>query len=346
MTTESISLHDAPAIPGLSFRPVRGEEDAAALYAVHAGRMAHDEVDPLSTSEDFPSHVHLCASLSKAVAGRQQDQWLVAQINERVVGYSQIECWPEADGTWVYLALGWVLPEWRGKGIGTAMLHWTEDRVRRLAAAQHPGEKAEFAANASSTEKEATALLLHEGYRVGYTMLEMALDASAPVLVYALPAGIDVRPVLPEHYPLIAASVREAYQYEFDAGKFNEDVDSAAYIAELSNPKHDPTLWQIAWDGDQIAGQVLSLVENGKAEVFEVSVRPAWRRRGLARGLLSRALRSLRARGSDVIRIRTAADFRTRARDLYHSVGFRVLKEFPRYRKSFNSLCGSPNLSR
>jgi ribosomal protein S18 acetylase RimI-like enzyme len=45
---------------------------------------------------------------------------------------------------------------------------------------------------------------------------------------------------------------------------------------------------------------------------------------------------SLRARGTDVIRLHTNADFRTRAKDMYHSVGFRVLKEFPRYRKPFN----------
>jgi len=329
----TVHLPDAPAIAGLSFRAIRGEEDAAALHAVHVGRMAHDAVDPSSTFEDFPSREHLQASLSKAVAGDQQDQWLVAQIDEHVVGYSQVECWPEGDGTWVYLTLGWVVPEWRGQELGTAMLHWTEDRIRRLAAAQHPHEKVEFAANASSTEKEATALLLHEGYRAEYTVLEMGLDVSAPVPVPMLPAGIEVRPALPDHYLLIAASIREAYQYEYDGGRFDEGLDPAAYVTELSEPKHDPTLWQVGWDDDQVVGQVLSLIENGRAEVFEVSVRPAWRRRGLARGLLSRALHGLRARGIDVIRVHTVADFRTRAKDLYRSVGFRVLKEFPRYRK-------------
>jgi len=53
--------------------------------------------------------------------------------------------------------------------------------------------------------------------------------------------------------------------------------------------------------------------------------------------LLLRALHSLRARGIGVVRLHTRADFRTHARDLYHSVGFRVLKEFPRYRKPLGS---------
>jgi mycothiol synthase len=160
------------------------------------------------------------------------------------------------------------------------------------------------------------------------------LDRSTPVPAHSLPAGIEVRPVLPEHYPLISASIGEAYQNEYAESRFQETFDAAAYAAKLRAPKHDPTLWQVAWAGQQIAGQVLARVENGRAEVFEVSVRPAWRRQKLARALLSRALQGLRARGLEVVRLHTVAEFRTRASDLYRSVGFRVLKEFPRYRKS------------
>jgi tRNA(Arg) A34 adenosine deaminase TadA len=68
--------------------------------------------------------------------------------------------------------------------------------------------------------------------------------------------------------------------------------------------------------------------------MYDISVRPAWRRKGLARALLTRALWNLRQRGEQVIRLNTVAEFRTRAQDLYRSVGFRLLKEFPRYRKS------------
>ncbi|MBN1934064.1 MAG: GNAT family N-acetyltransferase [Anaerolineae bacterium] len=334
MSADSIILPDMPVIEGLRFRFICGEQDADTLYAVHAGRIAHDAVDPLSTFEDLPSRDDLCTSLSQAVAAGQQNQWLVAQVQDRVVGYSQIEHWSEDDGTWVYLILGWVLPEWRRQGIGTTMLHWCENTARHLAATQHPNEKFEFAANASSTEQDTTALLLHEGYYAGYTVLEMGWDTLAPLPVPILPAGIEVHPVLPEHYSLIAASVGAAYQNEYAENRFQETFDSMDYAARLSAPKHDPTLWQVAWDGDQVVGQVLSLIENGQAEVFEVSVRPAWRRHKLARALLSRAMRCLHERGVEVVRLYTVAEFRTRASDLYRSVGFRVLKEFPRYRKS------------
>lgn len=334
MSGDVIVLPEMPAIAGLHLRPIRGEEDAEALCAVHAGRSAHDAVDPISTFEDSPGRDELRTALLEAISAGQQDRWLVAQAGDRVVGYSQIDCWPEEDGMWVYLILGWVLPEWRGQGIGTAMLHRCEDAVRHLAAAHHPNEKFEFAANASSTEKDATALLLHEGYRAGYTVLEMGWDPAVPLPELSLPPGIQVRPALPEHYPLIAASVGEAYQHEYAGSRFQETFDPADYAARLASARHDPALWQVAWDGDRVVGQVLSAMEDGRAEVFEVSVHPAWRRQGLARALLASALRSLRGRGVEVIRLRTVAEFRTRASDLYRSVGFRVLKEFPRYRKS------------
>ncbi|MFA5874969.1 MAG: GNAT family N-acetyltransferase, partial [Anaerolineales bacterium] len=171
MSTNPIILPDRPAIEGLCFHSICGEKDADALYAVHAGRIAHDGVDHFSRFEDLPSRDGLRAAVAQAVAAQQQNQWLVAQINEQVVGYSQLESWYEEDGRWVYLILGWVLPERRGRGIGTAMLHWGEETARQLAAAQHPNETFEFAANASSTEQDTTALLLHEGYYVGFTSL-------------------------------------------------------------------------------------------------------------------------------------------------------------------------------
>ncbi len=328
-----MTIQNILGIPGLTFRPVRGPEDAEALLAVHTGRVVCDGVNPNGELEDFPSLDDLREELSSA--NGRQDQWQVAQVNAQVIGYSVLESWPEDDGTWVYLIQGWVLPEWRGKGIGTALLRWGEERSRRDTAEAHPGARFEFAANASATEKDATALLVNAGYTVGFTVLALEMQTSAPVPEHPLPAGLVVRAVEPEHYPLIAASVRAAYQAEFEGGRFNEDTgDIAEQAAQWQNPRHDPTLWQVAWDGDQIAGQVLSIIRGDVAEVFEVSVRPAWRRRGLARALLSRALRELQSRGISAIRLQTVDEFRTRAKDLYSSVGFQLVKAFPRYRKT------------
>jgi mycothiol synthase len=302
------------------------------LHAVQTGCSAHDEIDPLSVVERLPSLVQMHVALSKTVAEGRQDWWAVANMDGVVAGYGRVVTWREADGTQVYLCLGWVLPAWRGRGIGTQLLQWAEERSRCLFAEQ-PHERGELAANASSAESEAAALLLDAGYRPAYTVVEMELDQSQLPAPSSMPVGFVVVPVTPEHLTLIATSVREAYHDEYPGGRFNDEIEVEAYAASLNGPQHDPSLWQVAWAGDQVAGQVLAVVNHERAEVFEVSVRPAWRRHGLARALLLRALDELRRRNVSVIRLSTVAEFPTRAVHLYHSAGFRVIKTFPRYRK-------------
>ncbi len=329
MTTERAvaSLKAAPAIPGLSFRfPVEG--DGALLFRIHEQCAEYDRIDSLSSFEYTPTLQELEQQVQSIRAQGEAGNWLVAHVAEEAIGYSRINWWREADGMWLYLTLGWVVPSWRGKGIGTAMLRWSEDRIRELAA-EHPNSGVwEFGSNASSTETEATSLLLDAGYRPVYTVLELELTDFARVPSPQLPVGLELRPLQPESYRAVWDSIQESYE----KGRYGEESTEEHFRAYF-NPEHDPGLWQVAWDGDQVAGQVLCKIERGRGEVYEVSVRPQWRRRGLARGLLSYALQALRLRGIGVVRLHTVSEFPTQAKRLYGGVGFQVRKEFPRYRK-------------
>jgi ribosomal protein S18 acetylase RimI-like enzyme len=336
MSTIQISAPDVPGIEGLSFRPLRGEEDTEALYAIHTGRVAHDQVDLSLHREDMPSLESLRRYISQTVVNSEQDYWLVAQVNGQVVGYTQIETWHEEDSVWVYFIGGWVLPEWRDKGIGTAMLRWGETLARQSAATQHPNERFEFASNASSTEANATGLLQNEGYYVVFTTLELRFDLSTTLpATPSLLDGLEVRPLLPEHCPQLIDSIIECYHNAFPGNRFRTTFDRVAYFTEkINKASHDPNLCFIAWDGNEIAGQVILVKENDEVYVDQVSVRPAWRRKGLARALLIRALRDVLERGEKKIWLDTYAEYQTRAMDLYQSLGFRIIKAFPRYRKT------------
>lgn len=317
------------------FRNPYGEQDAAALAAIHAGRAAQDQVDPFSILEGSLDQEAIRVALAQAAASHQLDRWRLAEVEGQVVGYGNLGSWHEEDGRWVYVIRGWVLPNWRGQGIGTALLEWGEDQVRRIAPAEHPGEPFEFAASATDTQPDAAALLVQAGYSLVYNELEMELNATEPLKEILLPSGVDIRPALVEHIYPIAESIAEAYRGEFQENRFRNTHSEIAGQAEwYSNPIHDRSLWQVAWHDDKVVGQVLPLIEHHLVVIDEVSVRPAWRRKGLARALLTRAINRLLVKGPMAVRLFTTVEFRTQASNLYTSLGFRVVKTFRRYRKS------------
>ena len=333
----TVSLRDAPRVAGLRFRPYRGPQDCEALAAVHAGSAARDRVDPLSAREHVYSADELRTMLAGVAPG--SPDVLVADVDGTVVGYNHaLWRWTEVTGARVYLHLGYLLPAWRGRGIGGALLRWSQARIRAIAAEEPPAAGPRFlATNVSSTQPEADALVRGDGYAAVRRLSDMALDlAGAPTAGDAarpLPAGVDVRGVTPEQYPAIYAAWTEAFAEVWTSTPAGEE-DYREFLEEkVEAPGFDPALCRVAWAGDTAVGMVWIYRDRGVATVLEVAVRPAWRRRGIARALLADALRAIRAYGIMQVRLFTDADNGQGARSLYESRGFRELKQHSFYRR-------------
>lgn len=318
-----------PAIPCLKFRTPRIPEDLPGLVTVHEGSAQTDGVDLLSSMESVPTFDELVARFASSSVFDPVADALVVEMAEQVIGYSRVTWWTERDGVWLYLTTGRLLPAWRGRGIGTAMLRWAEDRAAALAATHPTNGKAMLGANASSTEVDATALLRDAGYHETFSMVEMRFDAFDTLPSIELPAGIEFHPVTPDQYRAIWESVQTTYENSpQDVVATEED-----YQEWLASPAFDPPLWRVAWDGDQIAGQTLCEIAKGRGEVAEVSVGAPWRRRGLGYALVIAGLRALAERGVTEARLHARADNVYGAPRLYECVGFRPLKRFVRYRR-------------
>ena len=320
---------EAPAIPGLVFRHVRIPDDLPRLVAVHEGSAMADGVDPLSSMEGAPTLDEMRARFAPSSTFDPAADALIVEMAGQVIGYSGVTWWTERDGVWLYLTIGHLLPAWRGQGIGTAMLRWAGSRAAALAATHPTNGKAMLGANASSTEVDATALLRDAGYHETFSMVEMRFDAFDTLPPVELPAGLEFRPVAPDQYRAIWDSVQAAYA---DSPQ-NVVATEEDYQEWLASPAFDPTLWRIAWDGEQIAGQTLCEIAHGRGEVAEVSVGAPWRRRGLGQALVVAGLRALAERNVTEARLHTRADNIYGAPRLYERVGFRPLKLFVRYRK-------------
>lgn len=121
-----------------------------------------------------------------------------------VVGYSMIRWWQERDDTWLYLHRGYLLPEHRDQGIGSAMLRWAEERIRRLVETHGTARTAVIGANAMISEQDATPLLLAAGYRRVFSLIELELGdlPQLPERGSELPAGIRTGPIRSSHYAM------------------------------------------------------------------------------------------------------------------------------------------------
>jgi ribosomal protein S18 acetylase RimI-like enzyme len=326
---DAIILPETPAIPGLEFRHARIPDDFPVLVAVHEGSARADGVDPLSSMESIPTLEDMRPRLAPSSTFDPTADALIVEMNGQVIGYSRVTWWTERDGVWLYLTTGRLLPAWRGRGIGAAMLRWAENRAAALAATHPTNGKAMLGANASSTEVDATALLRDAGYHETFSMVEMRFDAFNALPPVELPAGLAFHPVTPDQYRAIWESIQAAYA---DSPQ-NVVATEEDYQEWLTSPAFDPTLWRIAWDGERIAGQALCEIAKGRGEMAEVSVGALWRRHGLGYALVIAGLRALAEGGVNEARLHARADNIYGAPHLYERVGFRPLKRFARYRK-------------
>ncbi len=330
-----VGMAAALAVPGLAFRAYRDLVDYPAMLAVRLGSLAHDQIDPRSPRERPPTLDELARAFAHVAPG--SPDLLVVEIDGRVVGYSRVIWWPEQDGQAVFLHLGYLLPAWREQGIGTAMFGWAEARCRVMAGEQLMGAAGGmrpcYATNASTTERAATRLIEQAGYTVVRRLADMWLERSEPLSDVPLPAGLEVRAAQPDHYRPIYDAMADAWTGMWGADPPGE-ADYREFLQENVDVRSfDPALWQIAWDGPRVAGLVLAELHDGVGVVAQVATRRAYRRRGIARALLVRALRALEARSPEQIRIYTDAEDGQGARRLYESAGFRALKEHRLYRK-------------
>jgi ribosomal protein S18 acetylase RimI-like enzyme len=205
-------------------------------------------------------------------------------------------------------------------------------------AAVYPSERPQVFGSWNPDSRVGKRILLeHEGYQPARFFFDMVRPDLEGIELPPLPDGIEVRPVAPAaHRQLWDADV-EAFQDHW--GGF--DGSEVVYQSWLKDPKFDPGLFVVAWDGDEIAGGVINNINATENAAFNrqrgwlqsVFVRRPWRRRGLARALVGQSLAVLRERGMTSAGLGVDADNPNAATRLYEDAGFQVDVRSTAYRK-------------
>ena len=153
-----------------------------------------------------------------------------------------------------------------------------------------------------------------------------------------MPEGVETRRVTRDQYRVTWDAMAEAFRDHWGEAEWVEE-DWERWLADPDN--EDPRFWRVGWEGDQVAGVIVTTVpleENeryGRARVYvaSVSVRRPWRRRGLARSLLASSLVAAREAGYTSASLDVDTNSPTGATDLYRSLGFEPEKTFIAWRK-------------
>ncbi len=329
---ETISLPHTSSIQGLTFRRFQGEADYPTMADLIAVCKVKDGVERSTDVDDVArTYRHLINCDPKT-------DMLFAEVDGRVIAYGRIWWETLLDGILLYHPFGFLHPDWRGKGIGSAMFEAAEQRAHEIAEA-HPKSTAKFLqVEPQDTEKDLISLLERRGYKPARYETHMVRDLGEPFPEAPMPAGLEVRPVKPEDiHPIFDAS-NEAFRDHWGTRDLSEDE----FKMHQESPEFQPNLWKAAWDGDQMASVIHNFIDHKENREYQrqrgytegICTRRPWRKLGLARSLLVQSMQMFKEMGLTETALSVDSENISGALRLYKGVGYRQVMQQIYYRKA------------
>ena len=328
-----LDLPGMPAIPGLVARRFRDPGDFERLAAVIVAANQHDDIPWMPTADTLRLELDgLVSTIDK------HTDLVMVEIDGEPVAEAQVWRIPR-DGELVFEVGGHVIPAYRRRGIGRALLGENIRRARERVAADTTGMAAVLGGFADENEVAGRALLEGAGFELVRHFFLMRRPDLGTVPEPSLPANLEVRPVTPDQYRAVFDGEAEAFRDHWGHREPTEED----YRLTFEHPELDTSLWAVAWDGDEVAGVVQTWIwpeENARLGVSRgwlerISVRRPWRRRGLGGALTAAAMVRLRERGITEAMLGVDAENPTGALGLYERLGFVVDKRERAYRRAF-----------
>jgi len=266
----------------------------------------------------------------------ETDTLVVIAPDGNLAGYAAL--WDSEPHVRIYMA-GDVHPEYEGQGVGTALCQWAEERGRQAILKAPAGTRVVLVQHRLSTHETAQALLREQGYRPVRHIFRMVIEMDGAPPEPVVPDCITIRTFARDQdlRPLVLAD-RDAFQ---DHGGYVEhpfEEDYQEWVHWIDNdPDHDPSLWFLAMDGEEIAGMSLccpkTVEDTGMGWVDSLGVRRPWRRRGLALALLHHSFGEFYRRGKRKVGLEVDAQSLTGATRLYEKAGMHVDRQYVNYER-------------
>jgi ribosomal protein S18 acetylase RimI-like enzyme len=218
-----------------------------------------------------------------------------------------------------------VSPAHRGNGVGTTLAAWVERRassVRRCRPSCGSRRPRPTRAPTRSCRDGDSRTSAPSG------TWNASSSRTLPPCPVALPEGIVFRPY---RHPDDGVALYDAIEEAFADHWGQETSPFDLHMEEMQ--RHDPSLVDLANEGDEVVGACVARIVEGEGWIDVVAVRRPWRGRGIARALLTRSFAELARRGHGRVLLNVDSENATGATRLYESAGMRVRRTFHVFEK-------------
>jgi mycothiol synthase len=312
------SIPVSPLPADLTVRPMH-PDDVVAIVALETAAEPVDDIGELASPED------LTAWFVNDLVDLERDTRVVCAGDALVAWASAIAPPTFRDAYGVHLE-GRVALDWRGRGIGRALLDWQLARGTELHAERHPEAPARLTATVYTTMPSLESLLRRAGLEPARWFFHM----DRPLTDLPPRRRIEGVDLVPFSWDRDDA-VRRAHNAAFTEHYGSSERDVASWeVMFTGQPSFRPDLSVLAVADGAVLGYALSYVSEataaatGSRESYfgQIGVVPAARGRGLSKAIIIEALHAAAAADCQTAGLEVDSENVTGALGLYESLGF------------------------
>ena len=313
-------------------RAYRGPQDHPAMTRVINAARAHNGDPNLGTVADMDNYY------SRFDQDRLLRDCAVVESGGEVAAYGRVSFEDMANGEQLASGILNVHPAHRGGAIERQLVEHAIRRAEELARELGAGRPVFLSVSITDLDAELRAAAEALGLWPTHSSAQLVRPSVDDVPEIPLPDGFEIRPIAADDRAM-HRRVWEASARAFAGSWGEEQPTEADWTRWLDGPTFNPPLWRVAFHGDDIAGQILNYMDEtidsdgGRIGWTEgISVQPEFRRRGLARALLAASIRAVREAGATRAALGVDLQNPNHARDLYESMGYRIVSVNHEYR--------------
>ncbi|WP_053203916.1 GNAT family N-acetyltransferase [Jiangella muralis] len=316
-------LPPLPADVGLTWRPLT-PGDVPAWLALCEVVEDHDHANERSAESELTDR------FKGAWRDPARDNVAGFDANGHVRAYTWVEFRPVTEGTQAPVLFGAVHPDYRQRGIGRALLAWSEARARQQLAAATVNLPARIRVYLDEPHTEARRLAEAAGFTPIRWYVDMRRDLGVDLPAGDVPGGLRIEPYSKERDDDIRVAHNESFARDHWG---SSPIDAEAWALDVVGGEKFRPDWSfvaVEEGTGRVAGYLMSGAydQDWEPQGFTegwtdlVSVRREWRGRGLAGALLTAAMRAYAAGGMQYAGLDVDTDNPSGALGVYTRLGY------------------------